>query len=83
MATTSAALDQRLTAALSRADDLAEKASAAKEDARVAATEAAELQAEVDREAWVAAQVALGHPADTIDVDRGIVTTLPIGPTYA
>lgn len=82
MATTSAALASRLDAALARADDLAEKAAAAKEAARAAAAEAAALQAEVDREAWVAAQVALGHPLETIDADRGIVTALPIGPTY-
>lgn len=75
-------LEKRAAAARQRADVAAEKAVEARTLARAAAEEAVELEQELERERWVDVQVAAGHPVETIDVDRGIVTTLPVGPVY-
>jgi hypothetical protein len=75
-------VEKQLAAARARADDLAAAAAAAKEQARAAAAEAEALQTAVDREAWIEAQLELGHSRDDIDAERGIVTSLPTGPVY-
>ncbi len=75
-------LAERARLARERADQSAAAAVAASDQARAAAVDAAALEDELAREAWVEAQRTLGVADEHIDANRGIVTSLPIGPTY-
>lgn len=75
-------LEKAWKAAQTASDKAAGEAIEASEKARDLAVKAADAYAAFDRQQWAHAQIELGIAEEDLDVDRLVVTSLPIGPTH-